>query len=158
MMRTKNTIQQKQSLFLLGCLVFLLGATACSKQKRIENKLEKVGKWDNTIFRRKTITYNYYSQHESTMERYDAGYMGFEKNGNFIWLVQLDGQETIRIGTWKNTKEEIILTEDNSEVWNFKIKQGPKKTMRLECVKNSGSSDPYQSSKHTFTLDFRKSE
>ena len=107
--------------------VFMLAA-ACSKDKRIERRLQsREGKWNID-----TYSFNEYENQvvvDSGSDS-DAGYMIFEKNGSMA-LVLTNFNQAIG-GTWVNTSDEVILSATGGLALVMKITDDSRKEMTLE--------------------------
>jgi len=132
---------------LLLLSVIAIGFSSCSKEKRIERHLySKSGKWNNTLY-----DYKYYNNgtQESSIVYQNAGYIDFEKDGKYTWVLTADGNTEASTGTWTNTETDLIMTENGSTT-AFKILEESKSEMKLEYTETNGAE------KETYTLTFEK--
>jgi len=113
----------KKITLLLSVLAILFVAAACSKEKRVENRLE--GNW---TIAKQTYTNGWFFENSWQS---NAGTMSFDKSGNVVWVQNHSGGPTETFaGTYTNSSDVVTMTF-NSEVMEFKILKQTRKEMRL---------------------------
>ena len=105
------------------CILFILFiAVACSKEKRIENRLCK-GEWNIAKY---TVTYPGFFYGSGVA---DAGTMAFSKNGSLVWTETIDSTQVYNC-TWSNSKDEITIVREG-QAYIFKIDSESGKEMQI---------------------------
>lgn len=117
-----------KSKLIFTLFIVFVGLSACSKDKRIERRLEKKdGKWNI-----KSMSYQYFNNNslEDSFMFTNAGSFVFDDNGSVIYNYDYDGDSGSQSGTWSNTEDEVIMILDG-EVLTMKIEEESRKEMTL---------------------------
>lgn len=123
----------------LSFAIVTMGLAACTKEKQIENRLEKgSGKWNI-----RTLNYTQRSSTGGVSQKdyLDAGSFEFNKNGTIVKILDYDQTKTTMTGNWSNDENVIHATWSDGSATVFTITKNPKK----------GKAEIYESNTETYS-------
>jgi hypothetical protein len=104
--------------------VFSFGLTACSKEKKMENQLERgSGKWNIRRLYYEELT----ASTEGGKDHLDVGSFEFNKDKTIVKTFDFNQTKTITTGTWVTDEYKITITWSDGKTSTLHISKAPKK-------------------------------
>lgn len=114
-MKTKNKCKFGKQLIAIATLMIAIG-TGCSKEQRIERRLEKAGTWNIDNITWSKVENNGTGQSVGMGTETNAGTFTFNKGGSGSYNYTLDGQKKSGAFTWSNDASVILITVSSGTI------------------------------------------
>lgn len=142
---------------LLLLAVFAFGLTACSKEEKIENQLERgSGKWNIRRLNYRETTAS--TSGSSGTDYLDVGSFEFNKDKTILKTLNLWQKTTVTTGTWVNDEDKITVTWSDGKTTTLLIQKDPKKgkmtlyeSYTTTYFSGSGGPGSYSVTKYEYT-------